>query len=232
MSTRIKWCDSVTESWISRDPGGFAMGDTNLYRAMGNALTDGVDPSGMWSWVGALQGAGAALPVGMLTPLGILAPAAGFVLGGIYGSDDPHQNVSDFGDFLTGGYFSKALSYPIAGTSVTRDWYARYANFVDRNTFWDFWYGQIFGSNPARSVGGTTANLTVGARIPKGVVVPGQYSTTSVWTSLTIRANASRSTLGLARTFGKVGFWTVAIEGYWDWGVLFAGIWYASTHDE
>jgi hypothetical protein len=47
MSTRISWCDPAAVGWISRDPGGFAMGDANLYRAMGNALTDGVDPTGM-----------------------------------------------------------------------------------------------------------------------------------------------------------------------------------------
>ncbi|HLW68630.1 MAG TPA: RHS repeat-associated core domain-containing protein, partial [Gemmataceae bacterium] len=41
-----RWYNPATGSWISRDPGGFAMGDANLYRAMGNALTDGVDPSG------------------------------------------------------------------------------------------------------------------------------------------------------------------------------------------
>jgi RHS repeat-associated protein len=39
--------DRVAGSWINRDPGGFAMGDVNLYRAMGNALTDGLDPSGL-----------------------------------------------------------------------------------------------------------------------------------------------------------------------------------------
>ena len=46
MSTQVRWCDPDTRGWISRDPGGFAMGDANLYRAMGNALTDWVDPGG------------------------------------------------------------------------------------------------------------------------------------------------------------------------------------------
>jgi hypothetical protein len=46
MSTQVSWCDSATGNWLSRDPGGFEMGDANLYRAMGNALTDGVDPNG------------------------------------------------------------------------------------------------------------------------------------------------------------------------------------------
>ena len=42
-----RWYDPNAGSWISRDPGGFVMGDANLYRAMGNALTDYVDPSGL-----------------------------------------------------------------------------------------------------------------------------------------------------------------------------------------
>jgi RHS repeat-associated protein len=40
-------CDPITGTWNSRDPGGFEMGDVNLYRAVGNALTDGVDPNGL-----------------------------------------------------------------------------------------------------------------------------------------------------------------------------------------
>jgi RHS repeat-associated protein len=42
-----RWYDPKIGNWISRDSGGFAMGDANLYRAMGNALTDGIDPSGL-----------------------------------------------------------------------------------------------------------------------------------------------------------------------------------------
>jgi RHS repeat-associated protein len=228
-----RWCDSNSGTWISRDPGGFAMGDANLYRAMGNALTNAVDPSGLWSWVGAFRGAGAGLPVGMLTPLGILAPAAGFVLGGIYGSDDPHQNISDFGDFLTGGYFSKALSYPIAGTSISRDWYARYANYVDRNTFWDFLYYQVTGDQLSQptSTGLTAGNIAWGgARVPKGTVIPGQSSTSSVLTGPIVRAGGNPA---LARIFGKWGMYSVIAEGAWDISVMtFSGPIYAFTHDE
>jgi RHS repeat-associated protein len=42
-----RWYDPTTGSWMSRDPGGFAMGDANLYRYIGNEPTDDVDPSGM-----------------------------------------------------------------------------------------------------------------------------------------------------------------------------------------
>jgi hypothetical protein len=52
MSTRISLCDSVTGSWMNRDPGGFAMGDANLYRYVGNEPTDGTDPSGLVKDVG------------------------------------------------------------------------------------------------------------------------------------------------------------------------------------
>jgi len=43
---RGRWYNPATGRWLSVDRGGFAMGDADLYRAMGNALTDGVDPTG------------------------------------------------------------------------------------------------------------------------------------------------------------------------------------------
>ena len=39
--------DLGTGSWISRDPGGFAMGDENLMRFVGNAPTNATDSSGL-----------------------------------------------------------------------------------------------------------------------------------------------------------------------------------------
>jgi RHS repeat-associated protein len=39
--------DPRTGSWLSRDPGSFAMGDPNLMRFVGNAPTNYVDPTGM-----------------------------------------------------------------------------------------------------------------------------------------------------------------------------------------
>jgi len=39
--------DPSIGKWISEDPEGFAAGDANLYRYVGNAPTDGVDPSGL-----------------------------------------------------------------------------------------------------------------------------------------------------------------------------------------
>lgn len=41
-----RWYDPATQTFISRDPLGFAAGDTNLYRYVGNAPTNFVDPTG------------------------------------------------------------------------------------------------------------------------------------------------------------------------------------------
>jgi RHS repeat-associated protein len=47
---RRRWTDPAT-GWLSPDPGGFAMGDVNLYRYVGNGPGNGVDPSGLDIWV-------------------------------------------------------------------------------------------------------------------------------------------------------------------------------------
>jgi RHS repeat-associated protein len=41
-----RWYDSSTGRWISQDPIGFAAGDANLYRYVGNRPTNATDPSG------------------------------------------------------------------------------------------------------------------------------------------------------------------------------------------
>ena len=41
-----RWYDSTTGRWISDDPIGFAAGDANLYRYVGNSPTDLIDPTG------------------------------------------------------------------------------------------------------------------------------------------------------------------------------------------
>lgn len=43
-----RWYDPATQTFISRDPMGFAAGDTNLYRYVGNAPTNFVDPTGLF----------------------------------------------------------------------------------------------------------------------------------------------------------------------------------------
>jgi RHS repeat-associated protein len=51
-----RWYDPGTGRWISEDPIGFAAGDANLYRYVGNEVTGAVDPSGLeeqswWDWL-------------------------------------------------------------------------------------------------------------------------------------------------------------------------------------
>jgi RHS repeat-associated protein len=42
-----RWYDSSTGRWISQDPIGFAAGDANLYRYVGNSPTMATDPNGL-----------------------------------------------------------------------------------------------------------------------------------------------------------------------------------------
>jgi RHS repeat-associated protein len=42
-----RWYDSSTGRWISQDPIGFAAGDANLYRYVGNSPTNATDPNGL-----------------------------------------------------------------------------------------------------------------------------------------------------------------------------------------
>jgi RHS repeat-associated protein len=44
---RARWYDPATGRWISEDPIGFAAGDANLARYVGNSATNAVDPSGL-----------------------------------------------------------------------------------------------------------------------------------------------------------------------------------------
>jgi RHS repeat-associated protein len=43
-----RWLDPATGRWISQDPIGFAAGDANLYRYVGNSPTNFVDPTGLY----------------------------------------------------------------------------------------------------------------------------------------------------------------------------------------
>ena len=42
-----RWYDAKVGRWISEDPIGFAAGDSNLYRYVGNSPTNGIDPKGL-----------------------------------------------------------------------------------------------------------------------------------------------------------------------------------------
>jgi len=43
----FRWYDAETQRWLSRDPIGFAAGDANLYRYVGNNATNATDRSGL-----------------------------------------------------------------------------------------------------------------------------------------------------------------------------------------
>jgi len=45
--TPNRWYDPATGRWLSRDPIGFAAGDANLYRYVGNDSTNWIDPGGV-----------------------------------------------------------------------------------------------------------------------------------------------------------------------------------------
>ncbi|WP_146391966.1 RHS repeat-associated core domain-containing protein [Allorhodopirellula solitaria] len=46
-NNRARWYDPATGRWLSNDPIGFAAGDANLYRYVGNEPTTKTDPSGL-----------------------------------------------------------------------------------------------------------------------------------------------------------------------------------------
>ncbi len=47
---QARYYDPSTGRFISQDPSSFGGGDTNLYRYVGNAPTDGTDPTGLSTW--------------------------------------------------------------------------------------------------------------------------------------------------------------------------------------
>jgi RHS repeat-associated protein len=47
---RARWYDSAVGRWISEDPIGFAAGDTNISRYVGNGVTGATDPSGLFEF--------------------------------------------------------------------------------------------------------------------------------------------------------------------------------------
>ncbi|WP_162006865.1 RHS repeat-associated core domain-containing protein [Roseimaritima sediminicola] len=47
-NNRARWYDPTTGRWLSQDPIGFAAGDSNLYRYVGNQPTTKSDPSGLF----------------------------------------------------------------------------------------------------------------------------------------------------------------------------------------
>ncbi|GAA5510293.1 RHS repeat-associated core domain-containing protein [Novipirellula caenicola] len=59
-NNRARWYDPATGRWLSKDPIGFAAGDANLYRYVGNQATTETDPSGLANFIlpSAIPGSG------------------------------------------------------------------------------------------------------------------------------------------------------------------------------
>jgi len=138
---RARYLDPTTGRWTTQDPLGFAAGDANLYRYVGNTPTMLVDPSGyIWSWAAAGIGAGIGAVVGTVGYLGFNAitgrpitwggvagaAAGGAVAGGIAGgfvgaaTGDPSALVVIGGGVLigagsgaAGGFTSSVVSQGI-----------------------------------------------------------------------------------------------------------------------
>jgi RHS repeat-associated protein len=74
---RARHNDPAAGRWLSQDPIGFAAGDANLYRYVGNGSPNATDPTGEWSWGGALGGiVGGALAGGAAVVIIISLPVS------------------------------------------------------------------------------------------------------------------------------------------------------------
>ena len=82
---RARYLDPTTGRWTTQDPLGFAAGDANMYRYVGNMATMATDPSGNLIFVPVLVVGGAALavagiadcttrPIAMTMPASIIFP--------------------------------------------------------------------------------------------------------------------------------------------------------------
>jgi RHS repeat-associated protein len=99
---RARWLDTTNGRWLSEDPIGFAGGDTNLYRYVGNSYPNATDPSGhiisggtaaIGAGIGAVLGGGVEIGLqllvhGQVNDWGAVAGAAasGAVAGAITGA--------------------------------------------------------------------------------------------------------------------------------------------------
>ena len=172
-SNRARDLDPTTGRWTTQDPMGFAAGDANLYRYVGNMATMATDPSGNIAWF-------------------VVVPVAG-VVAGLLNTDTGASAVVSTGNFVTGDRFANWVAGP------SNDWYGRFAHRVDR---WSL------GNQLSNTVGVIPA---VGAiRVNKAIAMPGQPSTTSIWTKI------PRVGLGNGMIIGRVFNGIVLFEGVWN----------------
>ncbi|MCC9608921.1 hypothetical protein LOC68_07835 [Blastopirellula sp. JC732] len=91
-----RWYNAELSRWMSQDPIGFAAGDANLYRYVGNAHLNGVDPSGLYVFPGILDPDSPGAP-----PLPPLTPVEEMMLianrpGGIYNDEKNYRDLVNF----------------------------------------------------------------------------------------------------------------------------------------
>jgi len=79
---RARWYDAQVGRFVSEDPLGFAAGDMNTYRYVGNSPLDYTDPTGMSSFSGVLGAVGSAL--GSAVTSTATSMASGYASAGAY----------------------------------------------------------------------------------------------------------------------------------------------------
>jgi RHS repeat-associated protein len=142
---RARWYDASTGRFINEDPSGFAGGDTNLFRYVGNDPLDRVDPSGLTAkWAGGAKGSVSAAGFGAYGALasGASSPASTFT-----GKSD--RGVP-FGEFLV----TKPSAAGGTGAGSESD---------------------SFGWGVAKGVGKGVAGLAVGAVVGVGIAAAAPF---------------------------------------------------------
>ena len=92
---RARWYDANTGRFINEDPSGFAGGDTNLFRYVGNDPLDRIDPSGLTAkWAGGAKGS---VPAAGWGAYGLLASGASSPANTFTGKS---ERGVPFGEFL------------------------------------------------------------------------------------------------------------------------------------
>ena len=104
---RARWYDATAGRFLSQDPIGFAAGDANLYRYVGNSATNATDPSGLW--INTVIGAGIGGVVG-----GAIGVATGAWSGGWQGAISGGVSGVVSGA-VTGGLAANLVPLPVAG---------------------------------------------------------------------------------------------------------------------
>jgi hypothetical protein len=74
-------------------------------------------------------------------------------------------------------------------------------------------------NNGGVSLGVHAVPVGLGARVPKGRMLPGQTSTTSVYVKACQRLQLGGKAVKVARTVGRVGVFTTILDGVYSWSL-------------